>query len=171
MKTPLSFFILILLAVGGNNRSYGQVSASSSVFVNIISPITVERIDGAESKPINDFFKSVITANLNAIKKRNLTGEIISQPSRVFIHLAEFIIKGENLYSFTITLPASPISFVNAAGNQCLVFDNFISTSGVGEVLSKGECRLSVRANLDYKPDQYSGIYNSPPIDITVNYN
>lgn len=167
MKTALSFFIFFMTAYGYSFQSYAQTMTSASVFATIVNPITIERTDDLNLNSAPGKSGGIVFLSQKDIYiKRDITPYKSGN-----IELVELMIKGEDLSSFSISLPVFPLSLKNISNNETIVVNRFISELGTTGVLSAGKKTLMIRAQLIYTPTQAAGIYFSPsPIDITVNY-
>lgn len=169
MKTALSFFIFVTIVYGFSIQSYAQNTGSAAVFATIVTSTTIERTDGQGFN--SQSIKPADTAMFSREDTSRLNSNITHIQKPGIIALAEFLIKGEDLSSFSITLPQFPVSLTQRASTETIQVDSFINSTGTIGALSKGAHTLLISGNVDYKPGQPGGIYHSPPVHITVNYN
>lgn len=174
MKTPLSFFIFSWMVAGYPATSYAQNSGSATASATIITPISIQKVNEGDLN-----FGNILAGKSNGIiilgtnGVRRIEGGASLPSALGTISPAEFMITGEGSYSFSITLPLSPITLTNSTGtNEIMMVDSFTSSPETTGTLSEGKQILKVGANLNVGANQAPGIYISDiPFTVTVNYN
>jgi hypothetical protein len=174
MKTPLSFFIFSWIVAGCITFSYAQSSGSATASATIVTPISIQKVNEG-----NLDFGNIAAGESNGMVilgtdgGRRIEGGVSLPSTFGKISPAEFMITGEGSYSFSITLPSSPITLTNTNGaNETMIVDSFISNPQTTGNLTNGKQMLKVGANLHVAANQAPGIYISDaPFTVTVNYN
>lgn len=174
MKTPLSFFIFSWIVAGCISISYAQSAGSATASATIVTPISIQKVNGGDLN-----FGNIAAGESNGIiilgtdGTRRIEGGVSLPSTLGNISPAEFMITGEGSYSFSITLPSSPITLTNTNGtNETMMVDSFISSPQATGNLTEGKQMLKVGANLHVAANQAPGIYMSDtPFIVTVNYN
>ncbi|MFD2163176.1 DUF4402 domain-containing protein [Paradesertivirga mongoliensis] len=174
MKTSLSFFIINALFCSVFNHVQAQSSAAADVSATISTPIAIEKISG------NDLnFGNIASGKSAGLVILNTNGVRVSEGGATLpastgaVSVAEFLVTGEPLYSFSITLPSNPITIVNSVNPaETMIVDRFISSPEATGTLPGGKQVLKIGARLQINPGQAPGVYISAlPFNVTVNYN
>ena len=163
----LTLAFLLVMGIAGN--SFAQVSANASVSVNLITPITI-------TKTVDMNFGNVAvsaspgTVVLAPAGTRTLTGGITLPVVTGTVTAASFTVTGSTTYTFSISLPSSPLTITSGANTMTVsAFTSNPSTTGT---LAAGTATLSVGATLNVGASQPAGAYTSAtPFSVTVNYN
>lgn len=170
MKASLSFFILNFLF----NHLQAQTSAAADVSATISTPIAIEKVSGKDLS-----FGNIASGNSTGLVILNTNGLRVAEGGATLpatsgeVSVAEFMVTGEALYSFSITLPSNPITIVNSVNSaETMIVDRFISSPEATGTLPGGKQVLKIGARLQINPGQAPGVYRSAlPFNVTVNYN
>ena len=168
-KTGKIVTIAILLFLGCAGSSFAQVSATATASATIITPITI-------SKTVDMNFGNVAvsgtggTVVLTPGGTRSLTGGVTLPVVGGTITAASFTVTGSTTYTFSISLPGSPITITS--GLNTMTVGTFISDPTPTGTLSGGTATVNVGATLNVGASQAAGTYVSgTPFTVTVNYN
>ena len=169
----LRFFCFFIFFVFLAIKTNAQSSASAYIYATIITPITIEKVTGKDlnfGNIASGQSAGIVILNTNGI--RLTSGGAILPSTSGTITPAEFIVSGEGSYSFSITLPTSPIKMVNSFNNQTMTVTGFVSSPENTGTLSAGKQTVKIGASLNINANQSPGDYYSPaPFAVTVNYN
>lgn len=162
-------FGTVIIILGFLSTIFGQVSGTATASATIITPIAI-------SKTVDMNFGNVAvsavagTVVLTPASVRTKTGGVTLPIVAGTISAASFNVTGLGSYTFTITLPSTPLTISN--GSNTMTVNAFTSTpSGTG-TLSGGAQVLNVGATLNIGINQAAGLYTSAtPFTVTVNYN
>lgn len=162
--------LLILLLSGFAVSSFAQVSGTANVSVTLVTPIAI-------SKTVDMNFGNVAvsassgTVVLTPAGTRSSTGGVTLPVTAGTLTAASFTVTGSPSYTYSISLPASPITITDGAGHNMSV-GTFTSTPTPTGLLNAGTQTLTVGATLSVGASQVAGIYtSSSPFSVTVNYN
>jgi hypothetical protein len=170
MKMANKIVILaFLLLLGSVMSSFAQVSANASVTVNLITPIAI-------TKTVDMNFGNVAvsgtggTVVLPPVGPRTLTGGVTLPVVSGTVSAASFTVTGLSTYTFSISLPSSPITIKSGANSMTV--GTFTSNPATTGTLTGGTTTLDVGATLNVGANQPAGTYISEtPFTVTVNYN
>ncbi len=162
-------FVSAIIILGFLSTTFGQVSATATASATIITPIAI-------SKTVDMNFGNVAvsavagTVVITPAGVRTKTGGVTLPVVAGTISAASFTVTGLGSYTYTITLPSTPLTISNGA--NAMTVNAFTSTpSGTG-ILSGGSQVLNVGATLNVGVNQAAGLYTSAtPFSVTVNYN
>ncbi len=162
-------FVISVVLLGFLSTTFGQVSGIATASATIITPIAI-------SKTIDMNFGNVAvsavagTVVLSPASGRTKTGGVTLPIISGTISAASFNVTGLGSYTYTITLPSTPLTI--SSGANTMTVNSFTSTpSGTG-TLSGGLQVLNVGATLNVGVNQAAGVYTSAtPFAVTVNYN
>ena len=162
-------FVISVVVLGFFSTTFGQVSGTATASATIITPIAI-------SKTIDMNFGNVAvsavagTVVLSPASGRTKTGGVTLPIVSGTISAASFNVTGLGSYTYTITLPSTPLTI--SSGANTMTVNSFTSTpSGTG-TLSGGLQVLNVGATLNVGVNQAAGVYTSAtPFSVTVNYN
>lgn len=162
-------FVTSIIFLGFVAVSLGQVSGTATASATIITPIAI-------SKTIDMNFGNVAVSSiagtvvLSPASVRTKSGGVTLPIVSGTISAASFNVTGLGSYTYTITLPSTPLTINNGANTMSVTA--FTSTpSGTG-TLSGGAQVLNVGATLNVGVNQAAGVYTSAtPFSVTVNYN
>jgi hypothetical protein len=166
MKTLI---LTVTIILGFLSATFAQVSATATASATIITPIAI-------SKTVDMNFGNVAvsavagTVVLTPAGVRTKTGGVTLPVVAGTISAASFTVTGLGSYTYTITLPSTPLTI--SSGANTMTVNAFNSTpSGTG-TLSGGTQVLNVGATLNVGVNQAAGLYTSAtPFTVTVNYN
>ena len=162
-------FVISVVLLGFLSTTFGQVSGTATASATIITPIAI-------SKTMDMNFGNVAvsavagTVVLSPASGRTKTGGVTLPIISGTISAASFNVTGLGSYTYTITLPSTPLTI--SSGANTMTVNSFTSTpSGTG-TLSGGLQVLNVGATLNVGVNQAAGVYTSAtPFAVTVNYN
>jgi hypothetical protein len=164
-KLLVVIFFLMCFSVTG----FSQVTGTATATATIITPIAI-------SKTVDMNFGNIAvnavagTVVLSPTGVRTKTGGVTLPIINGTISAASFTVTGLGSYTYTITLPSTPLIISSGANNMTVT--SFTSLpSGTG-TLSGGSQALTVGATLNVGANQAAGTYTSAsPFTVTVNYN
>ncbi|MEI7526256.1 MAG: DUF4402 domain-containing protein [Mariniphaga sp.] len=166
-------FRLILLLVtflfGFVGSSFAQVSASSTSSATIIIPINITKTVDMNfgNVAVNAVAGTVILAPAGG---RTITGGVTLPAVTGTVAAAAFTVTGAPTYTFSISLPSSPLTITSGANTMTVTA--FTSTPSITGTLAAGTASLLVGATLNVGINQVAGTYTSAtPFSVTVNYN
>lgn len=162
------FFISILF-LSFSVHSFGQVSATATASATIITPIAI-------SKTVDMNFGNIAvsgtggTVVLAPAGTRTSTGGVTLPVVAGTVAAASFTVTGLSTYTFSISLPSSPITITS--GSNTMTVGTFTSNPATTGTLTGGTATVNVGATLNVGASQAAGTYTSgTPFTVTVNYN
>jgi hypothetical protein len=166
----LTLLIAILLVVGFSANAFAQVSASASTTATIVAPITI-------GKTVDMNFGNVLvdatagTVILATDNSRTRTGGATLPPTTGTVTAASFHVTGSGSLTYSITLPAAPITL--AGGSANVTVGTFVSDPTPTGTLTAGAQDVLVGATLNLPAGGVTaGSYtNAAGLTVTVNYN
>jgi Domain of unknown function (DUF4402) len=150
-KTMSKIFITFFMLTGFSVNLFSQASSSASISATVVEPITI-------TKTVDMNFGKV--AIIIAGEVEMVPGSVHPKKSAIMLPVttgtftaASFITEGTAAYTYTITVPSSPLEI--KSGDNMLIVNSFLSdpliNPGTGLV---------------------AGVYVSvTPFNVTVNYN
>lgn len=171
MKNIIKYFALAVVILGFSATSFGQSTANAPTSAIIITPITL-------NKTVDMNFGNVaVNASLGTVilvpaGTRSATGGVTLPVVTGTFTAATFTVAGEGTSTYSITLPAAPLTITRVSGTETMTVGTFTSTpSGTG-TLSDGAQTITVGATLNVAGSQVAGTYtNAVGFAVTVNYN
>lgn len=161
--------IILIFMVVSSWHSKAQVSASANATVTLIAPLTL-------TKMIDMNFGNVAvgtspgTVILSPSGTREATGGVTLPVNTGSVAAASFTVTGATNYTFSISLPASPVTLKSGANS--LTVGAFTSSPTPNGTLTGGTATLNVGATLTVPAGQAAGVYTTEtPFTVTVNYN
>lgn len=163
----LSAFAALLLACATNASAQG-VSATANAEASIVSPITITKNTDLRFGNIAAG-ASAGTVVLSPAGARTPSGVTLPTTTGT-VTAATFTVNGTPGYTYSITLPSSPLTLNNGANTMTV--NAFTSTPTPTGTLVGGTDALNVGATLNVGAAQAPGTYTSAsPFTVTVNYN
>ncbi|WP_295792303.1 DUF4402 domain-containing protein [Mucilaginibacter sp.] len=151
------------------SSSFAQVSANALITGTIVTPISI-------SKTVDVNFGNIAisgaagTVILAPSGVRTVTGGVTLPSVSGTLTAASFTITGQGSYTYSITLPSSPLTISSGANNMSV--DKFTSSTAATGTLSSGTQTFHVGATLNIAGNQSAGTYfSATPFNVTVNYN
>jgi len=165
-------FILFIAAAGFSVSSYAQVSATATSTATIITPIAI-------AKTVDMNFGNVSvnatpgTVVLAPAGTRSVTGGATTPATAGTVTAASFNITGAAAYTYSITLPAAPVTLTHTNAVDVMTASTFTSSPTPTGTLSGGGAQtVTVGATLNVSASQLAGVYATlTPFTVTVNYN
>ena len=166
MKKLLALFVVVL---GFSAVSFAQATKTATASATIIGPISLTKVTDMNfgNIAVGTAAGTVVLAPAGGRTATTVTLPAVTGT----VTAATFVVTGEGTSTYAITLPASNVIRIGAAGATMTV-NNFTSTpSGTG-ALTGGTQNIAVGATLNVAASQATGTYVSiAPFDVTVNYN
>jgi hypothetical protein len=151
------------------SAAQNSATASASAKANIISPITLTKVVGADLN-----FGDVVpgatagTVVVTPAAVRTSTGGV-SLGNGATVAAAAFTVGGANNATYSITLPAGPVTITGPTSTMTV--DTFTSNpSGTGTIGATGTQLLNVGGTLNVGINQAIGAYTGT-FNVTVAYN
>jgi len=165
----ITILIAILLVVGFSTNAFAQATATASTTATIVTPIGI-------SKTVDMNFGNVATNGavgtvvLTPAGTRTLTGGVTLPAASGSPTAASFAVTGSGTYTYTITLPASPITLAGTTAG--VTVGTFVSNPASPGALTAGAQTVLVGATLNLPVSVVAGSYtNAASLTVTVNYN
>ena len=165
MKQILFILLLTVLSI----NAFSQATATASVTVNVIAPITI-------TKTIDMNFGNIAVGNtLGTVKLtpagvRTSTGGVVLPSLTGTVNAASFNVTGQSGTTYSITLPSGSITL--KSGSNTITCDTWSSSPTPNGMLTGGAQTLTVGATLNLTANQSNGSYvSTTPFAVTVNYN
>ena len=167
MKNRTQYFALFL--VGFSANAFAQVNATANATVIIVTPIGI-------TKSVDMVFGNIATTTasgtvvLSTDGTRTPNGGVTLPASTGTVTAASFTVTGSGSYTYTISLPSSPI-VLNGTTNGVTV-GAFVSNPAPTGTLSTGAQTVNVGATLNIPASTAADTYkNTSGLHVTVNYN
>jgi len=165
----ITILIAILLVVGFSTNAFAQATATASTTATIVTPIGI-------SKTVNMNFGDVATNGaigtvvLTPAGTRTSTGGVTLPATAGTVTAASFAVTGQGSYTYTISLPGSPITLAGTTAG--VTVGTFVSTPAATGALAAGAQTVLVGATLNLPVSVVAGSYtNAANLTVTVNYN
>ena len=165
----ITILIAILLVVGFSTNAFAQATATASTTATIVTPIGI-------SKTVNMNFGNVATNGaigtvvLTPAGTRTSTGGVTLPATAGTVTAASFAVTGQGSYTYTISLPGSPITLAGTTAG--VTVGTFVSTPAATGALTAGAQTVLVGATLKLPVSVVAGSYtNAANLTVTVNYN
>jgi hypothetical protein len=171
MKRTFTLCIAVVALAAASTHASAQESASASASATIVTPISISKTVDMNFGNVAVQSTTAGTVVLSPAGLRTVTGGVTLPATNGTVTAASFTVSGLGSYTYTITLPSSPITITSGANTMTV--GTFTSTpTGAGGVLTSGTQILKVGATLTVAAAQPAGTYVSvTPFDVTVNYN
>ena len=167
MKNITKYFALLLIGFPAN--AFAQSTAAASTTVTIVTPIGI-------TKSVDMVFGNVATTTasgtvvLGTDGTRTPIGGVTLPATAGTVTAASFAVAGSGTYTYTITLPASPITLVGTTAG--VTVGTFVSNPAATGALTAGTQTVNVGATLNIPASTAADTYkNNSGLQVTVNYN
>jgi len=167
MKNIIKYFTLLL--VGFSANTFAQATATASATVNIVTPIGITKsVDMVFGNIATTTSSGTVVLGTNGIRTPN--GGVTLPASSGTVTPASFVVTGSGSYTYTISLPDSPIALNGTT--EGVTVGAFVSDPAATGKLSTGTQTVNVGATLIIPPSTAADIYqNNSGLRVTVNYN
>jgi hypothetical protein len=171
MNLQKLFFVFLLIVVFTTN-TFAQATATATATANIIAPITIANVVDMNFGNVAIQAGTAGTVVLAPAGTRTRTAGVTLPSTTGTFTQASFIVGGESVYTYTITLPSADYTITDLVSSATMIVNTFtITPSGTG-ILTAGAQTLNVGATLNVDAAQAPGVYtNINGFDVTVNYN
>jgi hypothetical protein len=167
MKNIAKYFALLLIGLPAN--AFAQSTAIASTTVTIVTPIGI-------TKSVDMVFGNIATTTasgtvvLGTDGARTPNGGVTLPATAGTVTAASFAITGSGSYTYTISLPNSPI--VLSGATEGVTVGAFVSNPASTGTLSTGTQTVNVGATLNIPASTAADTYkNTSGLHVTVNYN
>ena len=167
MKDMTKYFALLLIGFPAN--VFAQTAAAASTTVTIVTPIGI-------TKSVDMVFGNIATTTasgtvvLGTDGTRTPIGGVTLPATAGTVTAASFAVAGSGTYTYTITLPASPITLVGTTAG--VTVGTFVSNPAATGALTAGAQTVNVGATLNIPASTAADTYkNTSGLHVTVNYN
>ena len=167
MKNITKCFALLL--IGFPATAFAQATAAANTMVTIVTPIGI-------TKSVDMVFGNIATTTasgtvvLGTDGTRTPIGGVTLPNSAGTVTAASFSVTGSGSYTYTISLPSSPIVLSGATAG--VTVGGFVSNPASTGALSTGTQTINVGATLNIPASTAADTYkNTSGLHITVNYN
>jgi len=162
-----------LLLMSAAFTASSQAVANASVTATILTAISITKIVDMNFGNISVQAQSGGTVILSTAGIRSATGGVTLPATNGTVTAASFTVMGQDLLTYSITLPVTPFYISIASKNKAnMTVTAFLSNPSNTGILSGGTQTLTVGATLNIAAAQPDGIYTSTSgFVVTVNYN
>jgi hypothetical protein len=167
MKKITKYFALLLIGFPAN--AFAQAIATASATVTIVTPIGI-------TKAVDMVFGNIATTPtpgtvvLGTDGVRTPNGGVTLPASTGTVTAASFAVTGSGSYTYTISLPSSPITLSGTTDG--VTVGAFVSNPAPTGKLSTGTQTVNVGATLNIPASTAADTYkNTSGLRVTVNYN
>jgi hypothetical protein len=167
MKNITKYFALLM--VGFSANTFAQAIATASTTVTIVTPIGI-------TKSVDMVFGNIATTTasgtvvLGTDGVRTPNGGVTLPASTGTVTAASFAVTGSGSYTYTISLPGSPIALNGTT--EGVTVGAFVSNPAPTGMLSAGTQTVNVGATLIIPASTAADTYkNTSDLRVTVNYN
>jgi hypothetical protein len=161
--------VFAFLMIGFSVHTFGQISAAARTSVTVVTPIGI-------TKAVDMAFGNIATTTasgevvLGPDGTRTPNGGVTLPTSAGTVTAASFAVTGSGSYTYTITLPSSPI--VLSGTTDGVTVGAFVSNPAPTGTLSSGTQTVNVGATLIIPASTVADTYkNISGLQVTVNYN
>jgi hypothetical protein len=165
-----NLFLVAILLVTVSALSFGQVTVTASTSVNVVTPIGMTLVNNMNFGNIaTNGSAGTVVLSTGSIRT---PGTGVSLPAATgTVTAASFDVTGSGTFTYTITIPSSPISLTGGPTSGVTVGTFISAPSGTG-ALTAGAQTLLVGATLNLPANTAAGAYsNASDLAVTVNYN
>lgn len=171
MNLQKLFFVSLLITVFTTN-TFAQATATATATATIIAPITIANAVDMNFGNIAIQAGTAGTAVIAPAGTRTRTAGVSLPNTTGTVTAASFTIGGEDVYTYSITIPSSDYTITEPATNETMIVNTFTNNPSATGTLLGGAQTLNVGATLNVSSAQSPGIYtNNNGFDVTVNYN
>jgi hypothetical protein len=158
-----------LLLIGFQANVFAQRTATAGIAVTIVTPIGI-------TKSVDMVFGNIATTTasgtvvLSTDGTRTPNGGVTLPATAGTVTAASFAVTGSGSYTYTISLPSSPI--VLSGATEGVTVGAFVSNPASTGTLSTGTQTVNVGATLNIPASTAADTYkNTSGLHVTVNYN
>lgn len=169
MKNITKYLAIGILLIGFSANAFAQANATASTTATIITPIGI-------TKSVDMVFGNVATNGavgtvvLATDGSRTPTGGCTLPAATGSPTAASFAVTGSGSYTYTISLPGSPITLTGTTSG--VTASTFVSSPTPTGTLTAGAQTILVGATLNLPVSTVAGSYtNAAGLSVTVNYN
>jgi hypothetical protein len=167
MKNRTQYFAFFL--VGFSTNAFAQANSTANATVTIVTPIGI-------TKSVDMVFGNIATTTasgtvvLGTDGTRTPNGGVTLPASTGTVTAASFAVTGSGSYTYTISLPSSPIALSGIT--EGVTVGAFVSNPAPTGTLSTGAQTVNVGATLNIPASTAADTYkNTSGLHVTVNYN
>jgi len=167
MKNRTQYFALFL--IGFSTNAFAQANSTANATVTIVTPIGI-------TKSVDMVFGNIATTTasgtvvLSTDGTRTPNGGVTLPASTGTVTAASFAVTGSGSYTYTISLPSSPIALSGITAG--VTVGAFVSNPAPTGTLSIGAQTVNVGATLNIPASTAADTYkNTSGLRVTVNYN
>jgi len=159
-----------LFMIGFSTYTFAQATAAASIGVNIVTPISITKSEDMVFGNISTN-GSTGTILVGTEGTRTPTGGVTLPAANGSPTAASFIVTGSGNYTYSISLPGSPI--ILSGTTEGVTVGTFVSNpASTGKLTAAGTQTVYVGATLNLPASTVAGSYaNASGLRITVNYN
>jgi hypothetical protein len=168
-KLSILLFVLVGFAVSSNAQS----SVTASTTATLVVPISIAKSVDLNFGTVGASATAGTVILAAADGSRTITGGAKAFSTGAGA-AASFTVTGEGTSTFSITLPAAPITLTRttAGGTTGVTAGSFLHTAGTTPTLAGGTKTFTVGATLTLPVGVLAGTYsNANELLVTVNYN
>jgi hypothetical protein len=161
----------IFFGVALNICSFAQTTAGATLSATIVQPSNILKVRDMNFGNISSGPTGGIVVLLPTESgTRTAEGGVTIPSGSGTVSSAKFIVSGADGYSYSIILPAAPITLSN--GTNFMTIDNFTSTPSGSGTFNSGAQTIRVGATLNVDANQEAGLYiSTESFEVTINYN
>ena len=168
MKTLRTLLVIAIAVFGFTANSFGQSTATASTTATLIVPISIAKITDMNFGTVAASATSGTVALDYADGVTPSGGATVVSSTR---HTAKFTVTGDGSSTFSIAVPATPITLTGSVSGTMTV-GSFTADLGSSGTLSSGTKDIMVKATLNVPANAVAGSYtNASGLFVTVNYN
>lgn len=168
MKYTTMCFALLLIGLSANASA--QVTANATIGVTIVTPIGITKSVDMDFGNIAVGVATAGTTILSTDGSRSATGGVTLPATNGSPKPAAFIITGADKYTYSISLPSSPIALTGTTSG--VTVGSFKSNPNTIGALTSGTQTVTIGATLMIPASTAADTYkNSAGLSVTVNYN
>ena len=167
MKNITKYFVLLLIGFSAN--AFAQAIATASATVNIVTPIGITKaVDMVFGNIATTLTPGTVVLGTDGVRTPN--GGVTLPASTGTVTAASFAVTGSGSYTYTISLPSSPITLSGTTDG--VTVGAFVSNPAPTGKLSAGTQTVNVGATLNIPASTAADTYkNTSGLRVTVNYN
>ncbi|MEI6061484.1 MAG: DUF4402 domain-containing protein [Bacteroidota bacterium] len=171
MKNITKVIALAIVALGISSTSFAQSTATASTTATLVVPISIANNTNMNFGIVASS-ATLGTVDLNFADGRTAGGGAsLPAGGGTNAKTAVFTVTGEGNSTFSISIPAAPITLTGSVAGTMTVSD-FVADLGASGTLSSGTKVIKVKAKLNVPANSVSGVYsNASDLFVTVNYN
>jgi hypothetical protein len=169
-KASILLSLIAILSIASLTVN-AQVTATATSSATIITPIAISKVTDLNFGNVAVSPTIAGTVVLDNTSARTKTGGVTLPVVAGTVSAAKFTVTGLSGSTFSISLPAAPITLTDA-GSHTMTVGTFTSTPTAAGTLTGGTMDILVGATLNVSSGQAAGLYtNAAGLAVTVNYN